>query len=225
MSTTLEPSTNAGGAAESRVLLAGVGWDVYETLDQARGDRPVPRLTYLDGDIELMSPSFLHEVLARRLSDFVKILARGLRLNYRDAGSTRWTRKDLEKGKEPDACVYLAHEPHVRGVQEIDLQIHPPPDLAIEVILSNPLLEGLHVYGALGVPEVWTFDGRTLQFLHRQADGTYKAHEHSLGFPMLRTWEALGWILRADAIGDLDWSIELDNWVRNELATRNAPRP
>jgi Putative restriction endonuclease len=126
---------------EARVLLTNVAWPLYQAIAGARGDRSIPRLTYVDGELELMSPSFRHETLARRLGTFILMLARGLGRPCPDAGSARWERMGLDKGKEPDACFYLGHEPAVRGLREIDLEIHPPPDLAIEVEITHALTD------------------------------------------------------------------------------------
>ncbi len=230
MSTTTEPRTTgpatmlrssiARPEVDARVLLHGVDWSLFESICASRGDRPVPRITYVDGDLELMSPSYWHECLKGYLTGFVQSLARGLQVNFRSAGSTTWQREDVIKAKEPDACFYLANEPRIRGLRDIDLTEHPPPDLAIEIVLTNPLLDALVVYGALGVPEVWTFDGQILRFLQRRQDGSYIESETSLAFPMLRAWEAVGWIMRAETLGEMQWTVEVERWAREELATR-----
>lgn len=43
------------------VLLHGVPWAEYERLLAVRGKNAVPRLTSLDGELELRSPSIHHE--------------------------------------------------------------------------------------------------------------------------------------------------------------------
>src|SRR5205814_1543709 len=43
------------------VSLHGISWETYETLTEAIGDSPAPRTTYLEGELELMSPGFTHE--------------------------------------------------------------------------------------------------------------------------------------------------------------------
>jgi Uma2 family endonuclease len=207
---------------EARVLLTNVAWPLYQAIAGARGDRSIPRLTYVDGELELMSPSFRHETLARRLGTFVLMLARGLGRPCLDAGSTRWERMGLDKGKEPDACFYLGHEPAVRGLREIDLEIHPPPDLAIEVEITHALTDALRVYAALGVPEVWRSDGESLRFLHLRDDGTFAEREVSRNFPMLRSWEALGRLMQADESDQAAWSVAVEAWARDELARRGG---
>ena len=48
------------------------------------------------------------------------------------------------------------------GLKEIDLDVAPPPDLAVEVEISRKALNSLNIYAALGVPEIWRFDGEDL---------------------------------------------------------------
>ncbi|MFO0608169.1 MAG: Uma2 family endonuclease, partial [Polyangiales bacterium] len=49
---------------DQRVVLPGVSWAMYEALDTLRGERRTPRLTYLEGTLELMSPGRNHERIA-----------------------------------------------------------------------------------------------------------------------------------------------------------------
>jgi Uma2 family endonuclease len=207
-------------AIDSRVLLRDVSWDLFAAIDATQRDGSDPRLAYDRGALELMSPSYEHEILKDRFHDFVKIVARGLRLDHQGAGSTRWERANIARAREPDACFSIANDHRVRGLKQIDLPKLPPPDLAIEIVLTNPLVDALAIDAALGIPEVWTYDGRSLRFLYLDAGGHYAEHESSRSFPTLRSWEAHGWILQADAIGDLEWADRLECWVRDELARR-----
>ena len=168
--------------AESRVLLTNISWPLYQAIADAKGDKPSPRLSYLEGSLELVSPSYWNEALVGNLRSFVLSIARGLRRPCRCAGSTRWERAGVSAGKEPDVCFYLEHEPMVRGLREIDLEIHPPPDLAVEIELSHPLADAIRIYAGLGVPEIWRFDGDSLRFLHLGADGQYIERETSRSF-------------------------------------------
>ena len=203
--------------AESRVRLEGIPWHLYQTIAESRGDRPLPRLTYHHGVLELMSPSFRHEALTSRVRIFVFMLARGPGRPCLDAGSTRWEREDVSSGKEPDACFYLENEPRVRGLRDIDLTIHPPPDLAVEVEISHPLSDALRVYEALRVPEVWRYDGDSLTFLHLGNDGTYIEESTSRSFPMLHSLEALEVLAKAEELSQTVWSNEVEEWAKRTL--------
>ena len=45
------------------------------------------------------------------------------------------------------------------------------------------------MYGALGVPELWHFDGERIEVLVLQQNGTYVVAEMTLAFPFLKPSE------------------------------------
>ena len=53
------------------VTLRGLDWKGYLTMLRLRGEHPAPRMVYLDGDLSLVSPSYVHEFLKKRLGAFV----------------------------------------------------------------------------------------------------------------------------------------------------------
>jgi hypothetical protein len=57
---------------DRRVTLHGVRWQDDEALLAIRGESSATRLTYLDGELELMSPSFDRETLKKTLSGDMK---------------------------------------------------------------------------------------------------------------------------------------------------------
>jgi Uma2 family endonuclease len=58
--------------ADSVVVMWGMSWDAYETLLALRGERSRPKLAYLDGVVELMSPSRDHEGIKSVIGCFVE---------------------------------------------------------------------------------------------------------------------------------------------------------
>ena len=56
---------------DQAVTLRGLDWKGYLTILRLRGERPVPRMIYLDGELQLVSPSYIHERLSQRLGIFV----------------------------------------------------------------------------------------------------------------------------------------------------------
>jgi Uma2 family endonuclease len=130
---------------DQRVVLYGMTWKDYELLLAIRGDRAVPKLCYLEGRIELMSPSIDHEYIKKTMARLVEGWAwdRGLRLN----GFGSWTLKDpaVERGVEPDECYIVGTERKAR------------PDLAIEVQWTGGGIDKLDLYRKLGVGEVWVW--------------------------------------------------------------------
>lgn len=216
---TREPAPSNAPGSEGRVVLRGVGRALFEAIAARRGGGSVPRLTWIDGDLELMSPSTLHEVLARRLGLFVTIVAAALGMRPRDVGSMTLRRGRRRHGKEADTAFYLANSDQVRDVEQIDLGVHPPPDLAIEVEITSPLLAGERVYARLGVPELWRHDGQALRF-YRLAGRRYAEQDESVVLPHLRPDEVLHWVGQYDAMEIRDWIMAVDAWARQDLANR-----
>jgi Uma2 family endonuclease len=201
---------------ESRVVLHGVGWEGYETMLKLVGDRPV-RLTYDRGDLELMVPSLDHERYKSLLGRLIETLTLELDLPCDAAGSTTWRKQLEDRGLEPDECYYLANAERVVG-RKVDLSVDPPPDLAIEIEISRSALDRLGIYAALGVPEVWRFDGEALRVEQLQADGTYQEVVVSPSFPFLPLNEVVRWLRLAETMGQTPWLRQFREWVREELA-------
>jgi Uma2 family endonuclease len=127
------------------VHLADVGWADYERLLELRGERRNPKLAYLDGVVELMTPSFDHENLRSLIGYLVEAWCLERGIEFRAFGA--WTLKNKAKkgGVEPDQC-------YVFGV---DPRRPKRPDLAIEVIWTSGGVDKRHIYRKLGVREVW----------------------------------------------------------------------
>lgn len=208
---------------EQRFVLPNIGWDGYEAMLKLVGDRAI-RITYSRGDLELMSPSRDHERFKKYLGRFIETVTEEPDIACDTAGSTTWRRKVKDRGLETDDCFYIASLPFIKGKKgNLDLSVNPPPDLAIEVEISRSALDRMEIYAALGVPEVWRFDGETLRFEHLQADGTYASVEQSPSFPFLHLDEIVRWLHLIDEIGNYSqWGRLLRQWVRNELVPRRT---
>ncbi|HVW26054.1 MAG TPA: Uma2 family endonuclease [Polyangiaceae bacterium] len=148
-------------ATDHFVYLRGVRWSEYEALLAMRGERSVPRITYLEGTLELMSPSKYHEkdktFLGRLLEAWA--IEKGIQLE----GYGSWTLKNSkeERGVEPDECYTINRIP----VSEDDR-----PDIAIEVIWTSGGINKLEVYRKLGVKEVWYYERGSLRFYTLEGD-------------------------------------------------------
>lgn len=155
---------------EQTVILRNASWQTYERLLDERQGR-APRLTYDRGALEIVSPiSLEHEEPSGSICFVVRILLEELNIDFAAVGSMTLKREDIEGGIEPDASFYIQNEPRIRGKRELDLLVDPPPDLAIEVDITNPSLQKLPIYGRFGVPEVWRYDGATLDIHVLQGD-------------------------------------------------------
>ena len=138
------PLATAAPADEQRMLLY-VSYAEYLRMREALGDRATPRMTYLKGVLELMSPSRQHELWKTNIGRFVELYAHVRRVDLRGYGSTTFHDESKDRGAEPDECYVIGE---VLG---------DVPQMALEVVYSSPLVNELDVYAGLGVPELWVF--------------------------------------------------------------------
>lgn len=166
-----------------RMVLHDVTWAGYETLLREIGDRRL-RLTYDNGDLEFMALSFGHENAGEWIGRLIFFLALHWSIPICSGGSTTLRKAIRKKGLEPDKCFWIQHEAEVRGNREWNPDADPPPDLAVEVDITRSSLNRLAIYAALGVPEVWRFDGHDFRVL-RLAAKKYVERSRSRAFPAL----------------------------------------
>jgi Uma2 family endonuclease len=196
---------------ESRVVLHGIPWSTFEALLAASDNRGA-RFTYDQGNLEIMSPSDLHERVKRLLGRMIETATVELNIPIRSGGSTTLRNQLKARGLEPDECYYVANEPAVRG-RKIDLTIDPPPDLAVEVDISTSSLDQLKIYATLGVPEVWTCDGVALKVFRLQPGGDYARQARSPTFPFLPLEELERFLARRDETDETTWIRSFRAWI------------
>ena len=170
--------------SENRVLLYGVSWETFERLLADVGDRRKTLFHYINGTLEIMSPLSLHEGSSRFFDRLLTIFVDELDIDMRCLGSLLMKIPELKIGGEPDSCYYIKNELTIRAQENVIVGQDPPPDLVLEVDITNPSDRRLPIYALLGVPEVWIYDGYSLEFLALQ-NGGYVPIENSLSFPTL----------------------------------------
>jgi Uma2 family endonuclease len=121
-----------------------VSWAQLAAFLRRKGEAGVPRIAYLDGVLELVTPGWDHGRVQSYLGRLVETYAleRGILLSPYG----QWTQRSKVKraGAEPDECYQIGKQtPHRR------------PDLVIEVMWSPPRVDKLEIYRRLGVREVW----------------------------------------------------------------------
>jgi Uma2 family endonuclease len=159
---------------DQHVVLRGMAWKDYEVLLAIRGDSAGVRLYYLDGEIELTSPTRDHEGNKTMLARLLEMWAVEASVDLNGFGS--WTLKDepKEAGAEPDEC-YIVGTAAKKDI----------PDLAIDVEWSHAGIAKREIYRRLGVRELWTLqrDGRLV--VRVLARGGYGEHQQSKVLPKL----------------------------------------
>jgi Uma2 family endonuclease len=140
------------------VHLYGVTWADYLRLLEIRGERSVPRITYLEGTLEIMSPSLTHEEITSYIGCLVEVWCLERGVEFTPCGSLTLKNKREERGVEADECYFFGSEPRAKR----------RPDLAIEVIWTSGGIDKLDVYRKLGVREVWYWErGRIHVYVRR----------------------------------------------------------
>ncbi|MBW4486434.1 MAG: Uma2 family endonuclease [Trichocoleus desertorum ATA4-8-CV12] len=124
------------------LLMSGVSWQHYERLLQKLEDNASLRLVYLDGVLEIASPSRRHEGIKKRIATLLEAYFEETDTDYFPLGSTTFRSEEQRGGSEPDESYCIGAE-------------KPIPDLAIEVVLTSGGVDKLAVYQRLEIPEVW----------------------------------------------------------------------
>jgi Uma2 family endonuclease len=195
------------------MLLHGISWELYEQL------RDVPenwgkRMTYDQGDLEIVSPSARHEDFTRFLGRMLDIFTEELHIQIRGLRSTTWKDPHRMFGLEADECYYVRNEARVRHLEEFDLARDPPPDVVIEVEASRSAIGKLALYAKLGVPEVWRCKKGVLGIFLLADDGQYVASEKSLNIPLLDPAELNRFLLARATTDETTWIRSFRAWVR-----------
>jgi Uma2 family endonuclease len=125
------------------IAFSGASWEDYERLLAMRGEHSAPRISYLEGEIEIMSPSKTHEGIKSMIGSLVETYCLERDIPFSTYGS--WTLKaaDKTRGAEPDECYVFGTASRER------------PHLAIEVVWTSGRIDKLDIYRKLGVAEVW----------------------------------------------------------------------
>ena len=146
------------------LVLQDVTWDEYEKLLKDLETHPRLRVMYDQGRLEIMSPLNIHEAYGRLVDDLARIYADHYELVLEKFGSTTWKRKKLLQGLEPDGCYYVTNASRIIGRGLLDLDVDPPPDIALEIDITNESRSKFPIYAALGVLELWRYDSRVMEF-------------------------------------------------------------
>src|SRR5204862_3490478 len=132
--------------------------------------------------LEIMVVYVGHEDPNRTLAAIVEIVVKETRRQFRRTGSTTFKREELGKGFEPDSSFYFRNAAAVRGKHIIDLHVDPPPELVIEVDITRSSLKRFPIFAAIGVAEVWRYDGECVRFYGLEGS-EYQPIEASIVLP------------------------------------------
>jgi Uma2 family endonuclease len=133
-------------------------WQQFLDLEAWLADTPGLRITYLDGNIELMTLGETHEAIKGVLRFLLEVYFVEKGIRFFPVGSA--TRRDQTKDVsfEPDESYYLGEK-----------KAHP--DLAIEVIISSGSINKLEKYRRFAISEVWFWQNNQLSLYHLRESG------------------------------------------------------
>jgi Uma2 family endonuclease len=169
-------------AGEQRLVLSSVSWATYVMLRDSL-DHTNVRMTYLEGVLEIMSPSKRHEIEKKQIARFLELFCLERDIPLFAYGSTTWRSEPKARGLEADEC-------YSRGERDL-------PEIAIEVIVSHGSVDKLEVYRGLGIREVWLFEAGDCMVLSLRDSGYGKIPASEV-FPEVDLLQIVQYAMRPD---------------------------
>ena len=164
-------TSSGDGDPDGRVIWRGLGWSQYEAMLAIRADQAGVRLAYLEGALEIVSPSRTHERIKTLLSRLIEAYAEERDVYLNGYGSLTMKSAAVERGAEPDECYVVGADKDI-------------PDLVVEVVWTSGGLDKRRLYAGLGIRELWQWEaGRITVFALRA--GRYEAVAESALLPGL----------------------------------------
>lgn len=148
------------------IRILGARWSDYLRQLKLRGEASCPRITFVDGVLELISPSRGHESISARIQHLIAVFCEVNDIEFEDTRSTTLKNTKLARGSEPDLSYCF-------GSKQRKI-----PDLAVEVVWTSNALDKLPIYHGLGVPEVWIWRAGKIT-VRRRATKRYETSARS----------------------------------------------
>jgi Uma2 family endonuclease len=201
--------------ADAVVIFRHISWEDYEDLLEQVGEASHLRISYNDGTLQVMTLSTEREKYVRFFESLMTAVRLRRRINILSFGSATMRKQKRGKGNEPDACFYVQTADLIGNRIQLDFATDPPPDIAVEVDVHHDSLEKLPIYVALGVPEVWRFDGETVT-IHLLEQDHYMESAASLALPMLTSRILTDALARLRRAGELQALVAFDEWLQTQ---------
>ena len=193
--------------------LEHISWDEYEQLLDQLAEWPGMRVSYDHGRVEILSPTFEHENYIAFFSRMGHILSDEMDIVVEAAGTTTYQQESLLQGSEGDQSFYVKNASAIIGKRRIDLDIDPPPDVVVEVDITNESLAKFPIYAAFLVPEIWRYDGTQARVYHL-VNQNYLERDASLSFSFLTAEAMTGFLEQSKTQGQTAALAAFQQWVR-----------
>jgi Uma2 family endonuclease len=202
---------------DSKLLLRNVTWDEYERMLDYVSDPAGLRMTYDNGTLQIMTTSAEHERYTRFFETLCTIISLRRRINIISVGSATMRKRPPRQGNEPDASFYVQSAPLIGNRRDIDFEVDPPPDIAVEIDLHRDSISKFSIYAALGVSELWRYDGVTLRIDLLEGED-YVPASQSRSLPILTNKVLTDFLTQFQQTGEFETLIEFEQWVQQQTA-------
>jgi Uma2 family endonuclease len=162
---------------EERRIVTGVAWEQYEALLADLGDSLAYRVAYLDGVLEIVSPSRRHEQGKTQIGTLLEIYFVETETEYFPMGSTTLRKPNKKVGGEPDESYCIGTDKEF-------------PDLVIEVVVTSGGINRLDMFRRLGAREVWFWQNERFKLYHLREE-TPTQFVSTFGYELIERSELL----------------------------------
>lgn len=205
---------------DASITFNDVSWDEYEELLEQVGESRGLRISYDNGNLQIMTISAEHEKYALFINSLIAGIRLRLRLNILSFGSATMRKRKRSKGNEPDACFYVQTAPLIGNKIQLDFETDPPPDIVVEIDVHHDSRARFPVYAALGVAEIWRYDAELMTIFHLSGNAesdalTYVEHHASAALPMLTAQILTEMLDRMRRDGELNALLAFDEWLQS----------
>ncbi|GET41184.1 Uma2 family endonuclease [Microseira wollei] len=156
-----------------------LSWEQFKTLEELFDYTRTIRLTYLDGEVEIMTISTDHETFKCLLAGLLIMFFVEKDISFTPTGSATLQAEERGSSKEPDLSYRFGEERRQRQT----------PDLVIEIVFTSGTVKKLDYYRRFDVPEVWFWSDGVFTVYRLQESG-YEQVTASQILPELD----LGWL-------------------------------
>jgi len=196
------------------LIFHNASWEDYEELLDQVGEASGLRISYNNGELQVMTLSAEHEKYVRFFEALMTAIRIRLRIKILSFGSATMKKSRRLKGKEPDACFYVQTADALGARIQLDFETDPPPDIAVEVDVYHVSRDMFSIYAGLGVPEIWHYDGLALS-IYKLQDGAYVEVAVSPALPMLTSQILADFLNRLRAEDEYQTLLAFDEWLQS----------
>jgi Uma2 family endonuclease len=157
----LKPDSTAGVEPEQRIVYFGISWNRYLAIDKKLGDdRAVPRLYFLDGELEIMTTSNEHARIKKWIGGLMDLFFDETGIEIMPRGQATMRLPLAEAGAEPGESWSIGEEKKF-------------PDLVLEIALTSGGIDKLEIYRRFKVLEVWFYRRNEIEIFALGSSGRY----------------------------------------------------